>query len=95
MFDPNSTPDNDDPAENDQDSVTLDVPLTELRVVIDFFRESGIFVGSVPGTIVKGTRVIGPKANVEFVAALDVSEMQNTDEITIAKVRIVGRKAGR
>ena len=73
----------------------LRVPMADPQVVIDFFRESGIFVGSVPGTIVKGTRVIGPKANVEFVAALDVSEMQNTDEITVAKVRIVGRKAGR
>jgi hypothetical protein len=71
------------------------VPLTQLRVVIDFFRESGIYVGSAPGTIVGNVSVIPPNGSVEFVASFDVAEMQNAEEITVGKARFVGRKASR
>ena len=71
----------------------LQVPLTQLQVVIDFFRESGIYVGSAPGIMVDGAKVIPPKGSAEFVTTFDVAEMQNAEEITVGKVRFVGRKS--
>jgi hypothetical protein len=73
----------------------LEVPLTQLRVVIDFFRESGIYVGSMPGMIVGGRTMISGKGSAEFVTTLQVVEMKDTHEITVGKVRFVGRKAAR
>ena len=69
--------------------------LTQLQVVIDFFRESGIYVGSAPGMMVDGVRVIPAKGSAEFMTSFDVAEMQNAEEITVGKVRFVGRKVAR
>lgn len=69
------------------------VPLTQPQIVIDFFRESGIYVGSARGIIVDGSRVIPANGNAEFITTFEVAEMQNPEEITVGKVRFVGRKS--
>ena len=52
-------------------------------------------LGSGRGMIVVGARVIRAKDIAEFVTSFDVAEMRNTREITVGKVRVVGRKAVR